>query len=494
LLCELKQQRLIENAQLFGGMMPYKILAVDNDPSDLECTRLLLEAESDFEVIGFLDADAATASIKQNPHQYAAILLDYRMPKDGIQVAQEMLAINPHLVIALNSADDSRELLKKCMSIGVKDFIEKKQDEETIRGIVRSLCQRWEENSELFGSENDDDKNQEIIESIGLIGRSSGMSLVAQIVRCAAKSDCSIFIRGESGTGKEKIAQAIHNFSNRRLKPFVGINLSSITESLFESEMFGHLKGSFTGATSDKKGLITSAHQGTLFLDEIGELTPAIQAKLLRVLQERKVTPVGSTKSLDVDIRVISATHVNLEKAINEGRFREDLYYRLHVMPIKIPPLRERKSDIAPLVSHFLKLYNGEHLEILKKTIRSLEAYSWPGNVRELQNEIERIVALRKTRIVPEDLNPKILNHLGADLEGTGIRSYQDFMKSQYEGELKYINSMIQKGGGLREACRTLLNASPSTISTRVKILEKNINVLSFKNQGGSNEKSINTF
>ncbi len=317
------------------------------------------------------------------------------------------------------------------------------------------------------------------------------MAQVAHIVRCAAKSDCSIFIRGESGTGKEKIAQAIHNLSNRRLKPFVGINVSSITETLFESEMFGHIKGSFTGATTDKKGLITSAHQGTLFLDEIGELSPSIQAKLLRVLQERKVTPVGSTKSLDVDIRVISATHVNLEKAISEGRFREDLYYRLHVMPIKIPALRERKADIAPLISHFLKIYNGEKLEILKKTVRSLEAYNWPGNVRELQNEIERIVALRKTRICPEDLNSKIRNVFKIDTDD--VQDYQKFMKSQYELELEFINKMIHKGGGLREACRSILNASPSTISTRVKILEKNINVLGYKSQGGTNEKTISS-
>lgn len=479
--------------QFLGGKMPYKILVVDNEPTDLECTRIVLEEDPDFQVTGFLDPEAAIKSVKENPHQYAVVLLDYRMPKDGIQVAQEILAINPHLIIALNSADDSRELLKRCMSIGVKDFIEKDQDEEAVRGIVRSLCQRWEETVELFSELHNEDENQKIIESIGIIGKSKAMVQVAQLVRRAAKTDCNVFIRGESGTGKEKIAQAVHYLSNRKNKPFVGINVTSITETLFESEMFGHVKGAFTGAIADKKGLIASAHQGTLFLDEIGELPPTTQAKLLRVLQERKITPVGATKPIDVDIRVITATHVNLEKAMKEGKFREDLYYRLHVMPINIPALRERRADIRPLVSHFLKIYQGEYLEILKKTIRGLESYSWPGNVRELQNEIERIVALKKLRIEPEDLNSKIRSVAKIEADDRIVPNYNEFIKTQYESELDYIQTLIRKGGSLREACRSLLNASPSTISTRLKILEKNINLLNSKNEGTNYEETISS-
>lgn len=477
--------------QFLGGKMPYKILVVDNEPTDLECTKIVLEEDPDFQVTGFLDPDSAIKSIRENPHQYAVVLLDYRMPKDGIQVAQEMLAINPHLIIAFNSSDDSRELLKKCMSLGIKDFIEKDQDEEAVRGIVRSLCLLWEETAELFNTTVDEDENQKVIESIGLIGKSKAMVQVAQLVRRAAKTDCNVFIRGESGTGKEKIAQAVHNLSNRKNKPFVGINVTSISETLFESEMFGHVKGAFTGAIADKKGLIASAHQGTLFLDEIGELAPTTQAKLLRVLQERKITPVGSTRPIDVDIRVITATHVNLEKAMKDGKFREDLYYRLHVMPISIPALRERRADIRPLVSHFLKLYQGEHLEILKKTIKGLESYSWPGNVRELQNEIERLVTLKKLRIEPEDLNSKIRSVSKIEVDDRTVPNYDEFIKTQYEAELDYIQTLIRKGGSLREACRSLLNASPSTISTRLKILEKNINLINVKNGGTNYEETI---
>lgn len=474
--------------------MPYKILVVDNEAADLECTKLVLEEDSDFEVTGFLDVDAAIQSIKENPYQYAVILLDYRMPKDGIQTAKEMLEINPHLVIALNSADDSREVLKKCMAIGVQDFIEKNQDEEAVRGIVRALCQRWEETAEIFDLSHDENDNQKIIESIGIVGKSNSMVQVTQLVRRAAKTDCNIFIRGESGTGKEKIAQAIHNLSDRRNKPFVGINVSSITESLFESEMFGHVKGSFTGAMTDKKGLIASAHQGTLFLDEIGELAPSIQVKLLRVLQERKVTPVGSTKSIDVDIRVITATHVNLEKAMSEGKFREDLYYRLHVMPIKIPALRERQADIRPLITHFFKMYKAENTVILKKTVRCLESYSWHGNVRELQNEIERLVALKKPRIAPVDLNSKIRSVANVGTDDLEVPTYQEFMRAQNESELTYIQNLIRKDGTLREACRTSFNASPSTIATRLKILENNLTNFKLKPKLGemNHEETIN--
>ncbi len=473
--------------------MSYKILVVDDNPVDLECTRLVLEESSDFEITGFIDPSSVLNEVRLNPNKYAAILLDYQMPvKNGIEVAQEMLSINPHLVIALNSADDSRTLLKKCMSIGVKDFIEKNQSEDVVRSIVHSLCQRWEDTAELFNLNENEDDNQKIVESIGIVGKSNAMVKIAQLVRSVAKADCSVLIRGESGTGKERIAQAIHNLSNRRTKPFVPVNMSSITETLFESEMFGHVKGAFTGAVSDKKGIITSANQGTLFLDEIGDLSPLLQAKLLRVIQEKKVTPVGATRSIDVDIRIISATHVNLEKAIQDGRFREDLYYRLHVTPIYLPALRERRADIRPLVSYFLKTFKADNLEVLKKTLRCLESYQWHGNIRELQNEIERLVSLRKSRITPEDLNLKIRDAANIKNDIFEIPTHQEFLKSKYEEELEYIQVSIRQAGGLREACRTIFQSSPSTISTRIKTLEKNIKLISEKKGELNHETTVN--
>lgn len=464
--------------------MSYKILVVDNESTDLAVTQMILQDDPDFEITTSLDSNEAIKLIKEKPYYFSVILLDYRMPKDGIQTAKEMLEVNPHLIIALLSADDSREVLKKCLSIGVCDFIEKTLDEESVRGIVRSLCQRWEDLAEVYEVDSSETDNQKIIESIGIVGRSAEMVKVAQLVKRAAKSSCNIFINGESGTGKELIAQAIHKLSDRRNKPFIGVNVNAIPDNLVESHLFGHKKGAFTGAITDSEGLIKSAHQGTLFLDEIGDLKPDLQVKLLRVIQERKFTPVGATRPIDVDIRIISATHVNLEKAIQNGSFREDLYYRLHVMPIRIPALRERIADIAPLVQHFLKVNKAADTLVLKKTMRYLECYAWKGNVRELQNEIERLVAERKTRILPEDLNVKIKNALNIEINEVENPNYQDFIKKHYEAELEYIQKSIQKTGSLREASRLILNLTPSTVSSRIKILEKNILNMSQKKEG----------
>lgn len=467
-----------------GESMSYKILIVDNETADLEVTRMILSEDPDFDITTSLDSDEAIRLVKEKPFYFSVVLLDYRMPKDGIQTAKEMLEINPHLIIALLSADDSREVLKKCLAINVCDFIEKNQDEEVVLGVVRSLCQRWEDNAEIYDHNLSETDNQKIIESIGIVGKSNEMVKVAQLVKRASKSSCNVFISGESGTGKELIAQAIHKLSERKNKPFVGINVNAIPENLVESHLFGHKKGSFTGAHSDSEGLIKSAHQGTLFLDEIGDLKPDLQVKLLRVIQERKFTPVGATKPIDVDIRIISATHVNLEKAILKGSFREDLYYRLHVMPIRIPSLRDRTDDIAPLFQHFLKLNKSEDTIVLKKTMRCLETYSWKGNVRELQNEVERLVAERKTRIMPEDLNINIKSLLNLEIKEVETPNYQDFMRKHYETELEYIQQSIKKVGSIKDASRMILNLPASTVSSRIKILEKNILNSIHKNEG----------
>ena len=328
------------------------------------------------------------------------------------------------------------------------------------------------------------------MESMGIIGKSNAMFQVARLVQGAAKSMSNVFIFGESGTGKELVAQAIHNLSDRKNKPFVPINVNAISENLIESHLFGHKKGSFTGAVSDSDGLIKSADGGTLFLDEIGDLKLDLQVKLLRVLQERKLTPVGSLKPVDVNIRIISATHVNLEKAILEGKFREDLYYRLNVLPIKMPALRERREDIGVLFSHFLKTCKSAHVMVLAKTIRCLESYNWKGNVRDLKNEVERLVAVGKSRISPEDLHPKIKNSFSSnETDEISTTNYQGFMKKQYQEELDFINASIQmSGGSVREASRSVLQMAQSSVTTRIKVLEKHIYNLDQKTGGLTNE------
>lgn len=470
--------------------MPYKILVVDNELTDLEVTKMVLADDSDFEVVAESDSATAIELVRKKPTEFAAIILDYHMPKDGLVTAQEMFAINPDLQIAILSADQTREALKKSITIGVQSFIDKCEDSEILIGVVRSLCQKWKNKAEVFGaSENimTSEENEKLIKSLGLVGRSAKLAEVCGMIKRASKVDCSVMILGESGSGKELIAKAIHNNSKRKSKPFVGINVGTINENLAESELFGHVKGAFTGAIENSTGKLLAAQGGTLFLDEIGDLRPEIQVKLLRVLQERKLSPVGSNKVYELDVRVIAATHVNLEKAILDGRFREDLYYRLHVFPIHNPPLRERTEDIQPLIQHFLKTYNGEKRQLLMKTVRLLERYEWPGNVRELQNEIQAMLTYDVAQIEPAHLSRRILESL--NFESDVIPTHHEYQKKQWEMELEYMERNIRLAGSLREACRSIFKSAPSTIHTRMNSLKENILKKSIK--GVENEQVI---
>ena len=248
------------------------------------------------------------------------------------------------------------------------------------------------------------------------------MQAVYQMIETVAQVQSTVLVTGESGTGKELVARAIHDLGPRAQKPFVSINCGAFTETLLESELFGYVKGSFTGATANRKGLFEAANRGTIFLDEIGEMSPAMQVKLLRVLQERKVRPVGSHDELEVDARVIAATNRDLANLVKEGTFREDVYYRVAVIPMALPPLRERGSDITELTEHFIAKFcqqTGRKLSISDKAMRLLEAYSWPGNVRELEHTIERAVALEPTEAIrPERLPEQVTNYSAARVSG----------------------------------------------------------------------------
>lgn len=461
-------------------LVSFKILIVDNEQQDLEVTRLVLSTDADFEIQTESDPAKAVELVRQQPHCYSCVLLDYHMPKDGLTIAEEMFNLNPNLQIAILSADQTREVLKRSIKIGVKCFIDKDEDVDVLKSLVRSLCQTWQSKAEVFITPQNSNKNNEIqIKSIGLEGRSAKLAEVAIMVKRAAAVDCSVLIHGESGTGKELIAKAIHNQSKRSRKPFVAINVNAIAENLAESELFGHVRGAFTGADKDSLGKILSAQGGTLFLDEIGDLKPEIQVKLLRVLQDRKLSPVGSNKVFDLDIRIITATHVNLEKAILEGKFREDLFYRLHVFPIQIPPLRERPEDIQPLIAYFLKTYKGLDCEFMMKTVRTMERYEWRGNVRELENEIQRLLSMGIQKIYPGHLSKKILD--AVNFEPDVAVTHQIYQKKLWEMELEYIERNIKAAGSLRAACREIFNSAPSSIHTRLKNLKENLLKSNFK-------------
>lgn len=306
-----------------------------------------------------------------------------------------------------------------------------------------------------------------------IIGQSPQIREVLSLVERVARTDSTVLITGESGTGKELIARAIHFKSPRASKPLVVINCGAIPHELLESELFGYVRGAFTGAVRDKKGRLEVAHGGTVFLDEVSEMAPALQVKLLRVLQEKEFEPVGSVKTVKVDIRIIAATNKDLEKLVEKGRFREDLYWRLNVVPIHLPPLRERKEDLLPLLEHFLRLYNDKYQGAVEAfspdALELLYRYDWPGNVRELENLVQRLVILKGEGVIgPEDLPEKIRrNHRGkTSLEVLGEGSLHETLNS-IEREL--ILEALRKANGVKKKAAELLGIKRTTLLHKLK-------------------------
>jgi two-component system response regulator PilR (NtrC family) len=348
------------------------------------------------------------------------LLSDIRMPDMGgidlLKAARELL---PGIEVIMMTAFANVETAREAFLLGAFDFVQKPFDNELLKetvgralakiSLVREKEALLEENKALI-------QGQRTRGKLGnIIGRSGRMISLYQMIETVAQVQSTVLVTGESGTGKELVARAIHDTSPRAERPFVSVNCGAFTETLLESELFGYVKGSFTGANTNRKGLFEAANSGTIFLDEIGEMSPAMQVKLLRVLQERKVRPVGATEELHVDTRVIAATNRDLASMVSAGTFREDLYYRISVIPIELPPLRERSEDISELATHFVEKFcgpTGRKLAISENSMRLLERYSWPGNVRELEHTIERAVALEHTSsIEPERLPEKVTNY-----------------------------------------------------------------------------------
>ena len=341
------------------------------------------------------------------------IISDVKMPDMGgvelLRAAREFL---PEVAVVMMTAFATVETAREAFKLGADDFIQKPFDVDELKLIVAKALEKIDlvkENQAFKRAQHERGKLGNII------GRSARMQAVYQMIETVAEVPSTVLVTGESGTGKELVARAIHDLSPRAEKPFVSINCGAFTETLLESELFGYMKGSFTGANANRKGLFEAAHKGTIFLDEVGEMTPAMQVKLLRVLQERKVRPVGAHAEVEIDTRVIAATNRDLAAMIKDGSFREDLFYRISVIPIELPPLRERSEDIPELAEHFVRKYcaqTGRTLSISEKAMRLLEAYTWPGNVRELEHTIERAVALeRSPAIQPERLPEQITKY-----------------------------------------------------------------------------------
>ncbi|MFN2412932.1 MAG: sigma-54-dependent transcriptional regulator, partial [Pyrinomonadaceae bacterium] len=386
------------------------ILIVDDEQSYRQLLSLVFGSDG-HQVRTASNGREALDSLQDEPTDL--IISDVRMPDmDGIGLLRAVREKHQDLGVVLMTAFASVETARDAFKLGADDFIQKPFDVEELKLIVRKTLEK----QALIDENRAFRRAQRQLGSVkNIIGSSAKMQAVFQMIETVAEVQSTILITGESGTGKELVARAIHDMSPRAEKPFISINCGAFTETLLESELFGYVKGSFTGANSNRKGLFEAAHHGTIFLDEIGEMSPAMQVKLLRVLQERKVRPVGAHEETSVDARVVAATNRDLKQMSDNGTFREDLFYRISVIPINLPPLRERSEDIPELVGFFVAKFcslTGRSLGVSPKALGLLENYVWSGNVRELEHTIERAVALeRSDEIQPERLPDHVTSY-----------------------------------------------------------------------------------
>ena len=450
------------------------ILVVDDEPSMLELLEVLLAKEG-YKVTCAKNGQDAVSMIKKTV--FDLLLCDIRLGDiTGIDVLRALREENQETVVIMISAYASTEAAVEAMNEGAYDFVPKPFDNEELKKTIKNALslRTIEHEKEIM-----DDELKKTLHFEKIVGSSPAMRNIFNLIHQVAKTKTSVLITGESGTGKELIAKAIHDESKRKDNRFVVVNCGGIPETLMESELFGHKKGSFTGATSDKKGLFEAADKGTIFLDEIGELTLPIQVKLLRAVQERVFKPVGSNEDVSVDIRIISATNKKLEDEVIVGNFREDLFYRLNVIEIKMPPLRERKSDLPFLAQHFLEKYSREMgkevTKISSYAIDLLNKYDFPGNIRELENLMERSVALSSTNIIlPDSLALSV--HKRRWIEGVKNRRFDlDEVRKGVsldtileEIERAYLVKALECTNGKKQEAAELLDISFRTFRYRM--------------------------
>jgi len=384
--------------------MKEKILVVDDEQSHRMMLKAVLMKEG-YEIIEADDGVSAIKAVENEP--FDLILMDIRMTDmDGIEAMKEIRKMSPSIPVVMMTAYASVKTAVEALKSGAYDYLTKPLDIDELKILIQKSLEHYrlqEENAFLK------ERLEDRFDFSQIIGKGRRMKELFETLSLIAPSDATILIYGESGTGKELVANAIHQNSPRAQKPFIKVSCAALPETLLESELFGHEKGAFTGAIARKAGRFQMADGGSLFLDEVSEMSPSTQVKLLRVLQEREFEPLGSTKTIHVDIRLIAATNKDLDVEVKEGRFREDLFYRLNVIPIHLPPLRERKEDIPLLAEHFFKHYQEKNKSsirgFLPKTIDTIIRYDWPGNIRELENAIERAVLLCQSEYIsPEDL------------------------------------------------------------------------------------------
>jgi DNA-binding NtrC family response regulator len=428
-----------------------RILIVDDDR---ETCRLIAE------LIGgpgrvIADATSARDALDQIRAQHFDLVIsdiNLNARESGLDVLKAVKATNPGGQVVLISAFGTLDTAVAAVRAGAFDYVSKPFNIGEVKATVERALARGAEPAPLPASE---------VVPAGIIGRSAGMLTVYKQIAYAADSAAPVLITGESGTGKELIARAVHRHSPRASHAFVAINCGALAETLLESELFGHVRGSFTGAVSDHKGVFEQAHGGTVFLDEIGDTTPALQVKLLRVLQEGEVRPVGATRAVNVDARVVAATNMDLERAVAEHRFRQDLYYRLGVIVMRLPPLRERRGDVPLLIEQFLRASSqrrGRSVAIAPAAVTALTNYDWPGNVRELENTIERLVVFSRGEIEFDDLPPAVAS-------APQLREQLfDGLPTLDELQRRYLLHVLQAVGGNRSRAAEALGIDRRTL------------------------------
>jgi two-component system response regulator HydG len=430
----------------------FKVLVVDDD-RDLRSTVGSALSESSHEVDYASDGEEAVNRVRAG--KYDLVLLDMNMPRmNGSEALKEIKAHDPSIIVILLTAFANVRDAVETTREGAWNYLEKPIRAENLvalvdralraRNLVRNVALSAPQVRLPGGSE--------------FVGQSTGMQRIFSIITKLCRVDTAVLIRGESGTGKELVAQALHHNSTRKDQRFVTVNCSAVPENLIESEFFGHEKGAFTGADSRKIGMFQYADGGTLFLDEIGDISPAMQVKLLRALQEKRFTPVGSTREIEVNVRIVAATNRNLEQMIRDGQFREDLFYRLNVLPIVLPPLRERKNDLEPLTDHFVSKFNSRHGRSVQgfepDALETLRAHSWPGNIRELENVVEHAFVIEASDLITWDSLPASVR-LGqakaaptTDETRVSVSVPLDFQSSKEAFEREFLIQALKKFKG----------------------------------------------
>ncbi len=431
-----------------------RILILDDDAETCRLMQELL-AGPGRDIDTATDPEVALERSRARPYDLVVSDLKLNARLDGIDVLRQVRAASPTTQVIIVTGFGELEKAVEAVREGAFDFVSKPFNIVEIKQLVERALQK----APVLPA------SSAVRDTIppGLLGRTQAMTSVYKQIAYAATADVPVLIVGESGTGKELVADAIHEHGKRSGRPYVPINCGALTETLLESELFGHVKGSFTGAIADNKGIFQVAHTGTVFLDEVGEMSPALQVKLLRVLQEGEVRPVGGSRTVQVDVRILAATNVDVEKAVAEGRFRQDLYYRLGVVVIHLPPLRERREDIPLLVERFLGAAcakAGREVEMTPGAMEALTSHPWPGNVRELENTIERLVVFsRGSRIDADDL-PVTL----ASKPATVLRQLFDDLPSLDELERRYLLHVLEQVNGNRTRAAEVMGIDRRTL------------------------------